>query len=417
MLIRTFIKNNLFLIFSCALMMALVLFRKATPYFIGLWFLSAVYESFQNKDYSFHSNLKWSLLIASLFFLYLMGFLFSDFTRDASKALEIKASFLIFPLGFFLRRKSISTKDIYYILFAFQVGCFLSATYLFSRFLPEYFSHSPLFTDNGFTYAFRTFGEKTLGVHATYLSIFYLLSIFIQLKIKEVREIVKNKKIAQVFNLAHVLILSIFSLLLVARAPLLAFLVGFAAVEMIQNWKRGLSVLIAGIVLLVVAVLFVPSIGNRFKEAINSTEVTENAQSVNSSSLRKSIFNCSKKVISENWVMGVGLDNIQNELNECYDSYNNTELSTSFYNSHNQYFDLMLGLGILGLISFLMIQIFPFNNPKALTFSLLLFFKVFMAICFLTENILNRQHGVVFFVFFNCILISNYLWQKKQDKT
>jgi len=52
-LLETFIKNNLFLIFSCALMMALVLFRKATPYFIGLWFLSAVYESFQKQGLFF----------------------------------------------------------------------------------------------------------------------------------------------------------------------------------------------------------------------------------------------------------------------------------------------------------------------------------------------------------------------------
>lgn len=395
-------------------MFALVLFRKATPYFIGFWFLITIYEVFQNKDYDFKSNLKWGAIVAALFFLYLIAYLFSDFTRDASKALEIKASFLIFPLGFFLRRKFISSKELYTVLFAFQVACFASAFYLLLNFIPEYFSNSPLFTDNEFTYAIRTFGENTLGVHATYLSIFYLTSIFIQLKIKEVRLVIKSHKIAKAFTLMHIVLLSVFSLLLVARAPLLAFLLGFTLIELIQNWKKGVAILIAGIGILVFAILFVPSIGNRFKEVFNSTEVTENASSVNSSSLRKSILTCSKKVISENWVMGVGIDNIQNELNSCYDSYNNTDLSTSHYNSHNQYFDIILGLGILGLTVFLVILVFPFGDRKAFTFSLFLFFKVFLAICLLTENILNRQHGVVFFVFFNCILISNYMFQKNQ---
>lgn len=416
MLKRSLLKNNLFLITTIALMFALVLDRKATTYFIGFWFISAIYEAFQNNEHPFKQNLKWCIIIASMFVLYTLGYLFSEFSREASAALEIKLSFFIFPLGFFLRRKPISAKEIKIALLAFQLACLVSALYLAAQLIPAVIKNSNLITTESFTYAVRTFTEKTLGVHSTYLSIFYLFSIYIELKGYGLRIILKNKKIKVVIQAFQILTLSVIVLLLVARAPIIAFFVGVIIVEILKNWKRGTLILLSCLAILLAAIFFIPGVGNRFEEAINSHEITENESSVNSSNLRRSILVCSNKLVSENWLRGVGLDHIQYSLNNCYDSFNNKELSETGYNTHNQYFDIILGLGILGLIMFIIILIYPSQHLIKPQFALLLFFKLFIAICLLTENLLNRQHGVVFFVFFNCLFVSHYLWINKQKK-
>ncbi|MBR9833381.1 hypothetical protein GYB57_14645 [bacterium] len=404
------------MITTIALMFALVLDRKATPYFIGFWLISAIYEAFQNNEYPFKQNLKWCIIIASMFVLYTVGFLFSDFSREASAALEIKLSFLVFPLGFFLRRKPISTKEIKIALLAFQLACLISALYLAAQLIPAILKNSNLITTESFTYAVRTFTEKTLGVHSTYLSIFYLFSIYIELKGYGLKIILTDKRLRKKIQAIQLLLLTIIVLLLVARAPIIAFFVGVIVVETLKNWKRGTLILLSCLSIFLAAIFFIPGVGNRFEEAINSHEITESESSVNSSNLRRSILVCSQKLVSDNWLKGVGLDRIQNSLNDCYDSFNNKELSETRYNTHNQYFDILLGLGILGLFAFIIILIYPAQQLSQPRFELLLFFKLFIAICLLTENLLNRQHGVVFFVFFTCLFISHYLWIGNQNK-
>mgnify|MGYP003690801777 FL=1 len=392
----------------------LVFSRKATPYFIGFWVLSSIYDHFQHPNFSFRINLKWTLLITSLFIVYLVFYLFSDFSKEASKALEIKASFLVVPSALLLRKKQISKKELQLIFLSFQVACLCSATYLISKLVPALLNQWNSLKPEEFTYAIRTFMENTLGIHPTYLSIYYLFSIYLVATTQGIELITTNRRIIIAFKIFAIILLSTICILMVARAPLLAFVFSLVAVATLKNWKKGLfSMLIAAIVS-IASIALIPSIGNRFKEVIESEAINEKTNSVNSSNLRKSILSCSKLIISDNWLGGVGLDNVQKELNNCYDTYGNKELSNRNYNSHNQYFDVILSLGILGFILFIIILLFPFFGLDAFNYSSFLFFKLFMLICFVTENILNRQHGIVFFVVFNCLYISNYLWFKNQ---
>lgn len=416
MSIQSYIKNNLFIVLSCALLAVIVISRKATPYFIGFWFIGAIFESFQNKEYSFKANLKWGSLIASLFIVYLIAFLFSDFTREASKALEIKTSFLVIPLAFFLRRKPIEKKELEKILFFFQTACFLSAIYLITKMVPIIAANSSSITPNGFTYWIRSFAESKLGIHPTYLSIFYLFSIYSVIKEKNGLNVFNELKGGKIIRVLHLICLSAIVLMLIARGPILGFFIAFILIEFLNNWKKGITISIIGLVGFIAIIFIVPTIGNRFKEAINSSEVTEDENSVNSSSIRRSILICSKQVIADNWIIGVGLDHVQSKLNYCYDSFENNELSKNSYNSHNQYFDIVISVGVIGLIIFFTIIIYPFTNRKSYSDHLFLFFKLFISVCFLTENLLSRQHGVVFFVLLNCLFISNHLNQKAIKK-
>ena len=74
------------------------------------------------------------------------------------------------------------------------------------------------------------------------------------------------------------------------------------------------------------------------------------------------------------------------------------------YNSHNQYFQVMLSAGILALVFLLLSILIPlyvaFKQKNYLWFSN----TALIAICFLTENIIGRHDGVIFYGLFNAIL-------------
>lgn len=394
------------------LAVSMVLFRKATPYFIGFWFISSIFEAFQNKDEPFAQNIKWTSVIIALFGIYLVFYFLSDFSKAASQAIEIKASFLVIPLGFFLRRKQINPKELSIILLFYQLACFASAIYLSGHLIKAGIFNLGHLSANEFNFAVRTFSEKLTGVHPTYLSIFYLFSLYSIYSKNGYNQLNVIPLIKKSLKLIHLLFCTTICLLLVAKAPLIGFLIAIGAVTMVKNLKKGVVLIASATVILVLLILFVPSIGSRFKEINNSAEVTNNEASVNSINLRRSIFNCSTEIISENWVWGVGLDHVQERLNNCYENYKNEELSSRDYNTHNQYFDLVLSVGVVGLLSFLLLLVYPLGINNLTSNSFLLFFKLFIGICFLSENLLSRQHGVVFFVMINCILISNYFWKK-----
>ena len=71
----------------------------------------------------------------------------------------------------------------------------------------------------------------------------------------------------------------------------------------------------------------------------------------------------------------------------------------NIYNSHNQYIDIVLKTGIIGLIVFLAFLLENIYYAKRTNNRLLLTFILFYCINFFTENILLRQSGVIMFVF------------------
>lgn len=74
------------------------------------------------------------------------------------------------------------------------------------------------------------------------------------------------------------------------------------------------------------------------------------------------------------------------------------------FNTHNQYLDYQIRYGLLGLLCFLGSLGYAFGKAfKSKNYLYCGFILIFMTFC-LTENMLQRQAGVVFFAFFNALL-------------
>ncbi|MDT0558061.1 hypothetical protein RM697_05360 [Ichthyenterobacterium sp. W332] len=74
------------------------------------------------------------------------------------------------------------------------------------------------------------------------------------------------------------------------------------------------------------------------------------------------------------------------------------------FNSHNIYFYMLLTIGIIGLVTFLLFLISLFKNAIIKKDILKISFCIILTLNFLTENILLRQSGLMFFTFILMIL-------------
>jgi O-antigen ligase len=134
---------------------------------------------------------------------------------------------------------------------------------------------------------------------------------------------------------------------------------------------------------------------NRFVELI---DIRNNKNS--STDVRLQIYECAIKQIGKSPIFGYGWGDIKTVLNECYAQNKSWILLQNNYNSHNQYLSILLSTGVIGFLAFLyyLFYIFRISNKSE---SLLLFFLI-LYFCFnmLTENILEREDGVIIFSFF-----------------
>ncbi|MEX0275017.1 MAG: O-antigen ligase family protein, partial [Flavobacteriaceae bacterium] len=118
---------------------------------------------------------------------------------------------------------------------------------------------------------------------------------------------------------------------------------------------------------------------------------------------RMYIWDSALKVVKENPVFGVGTGDVVTSLNVQYEKDGRSFLAVYDTNTHNQFLDYMVRYGLLGL--FLILIVFGLYFKVAvgrrdpIYLSILLLFLLAM----MTENILDRQHGVVLFAYLNSI--------------
>ncbi len=107
-----------------------------------------------------------------------------------------------------------------------------------------------------------------------------------------------------------------------------------------------------------------------------------------------------RKIISENWLFGVGTGDVQLAFDKKYDETNSLLLPENRNRSHNQFFAIWIGIGVFGLVIFLWFHFkfiqFQLQNNQLLGLS-------FIVICitsYFFEDSLETQQVVSFFGLF-----------------
>jgi O-antigen ligase len=395
--------NSIFLIqFALLLNSATLLIpNKFKAYSIVLLLLVSIYNySITKIEKKF--LVKEIYFISILLFLYLLSIFYNFSFKEGFSRISTMSSMIVFPIIFSLLKSSNFILDI-----KFMKKIFL--TFIFSNILFCVISFFYVWSLDEFTISstfihYSNSINKGLGlfsIHPIYLSLFSGISILMLIFL------IKNdiqKKISKLLYLFLIFTLGVILAILMRKGSIIYVFISVTyLVFKLFDLKKTILAFIALLVITICSIQFIPKYENfnRFTEIFNS-QVHENPS--NSTGIRFNIYKCCLEKIKENFMFGYGVGNTQNQLDPCY-LENGIDLSLKTYNSHNQYFSILLTIGVIGLVIYIfyvyrLFSVFD-KNKNYLATGILIFFLL----NFLTENIIERENGMILYSYFISIFI------------
>jgi O-antigen ligase len=125
------------------------------------------------------------------------------------------------------------------------------------------------------------------------------------------------------------------------------------------------------------------------------------------------MWNTSLKAIAKYWIIGTGTGDYNDVLTNMNKKLNNTGVAKEELNSHNQFLNTGVQLGVFGFFLLLMMFISSFiqNGPNLFGILILIIFLI----NFLVESFLETQSGIVLFCVLSVILMGNKNEQQFQN--
>lgn len=392
--------TKIFYIASCALALFPLLKLNHFSMLIIVWLLLAFIVALKNKTLS---NLKYDkyiwLVLSSYSLMYLAYFPFATDFYEMKKMVVKSLPFLVFPLGFILNKELFSKTFMHQFLNIF-VGA-VATLNVFGWFKIFQFGYSAAWQQNNFYQPiFREIFGNASSLHLPYLG---LLSVFAALVLVYKMMLQKRFLLLQGIVVAF-LMFSVY--IYSARMALACFILGtlFMLWQSIKSKAVKWSLLIALPIFVTVFIVISPLKERYFNEIEKEMVLPHKNQLPHEVNYRYGIWHCATKLISNHLFTGVGADKVQEKLNTCYATYtyeSYEDFTQVTYNTHNQYFDQLLKFGLVGLGIFIFVLFYFFKDNSIL-------YQVFLlvvATSFLTENILDRQTGVVFVSLLNTIFV------------
>lgn len=171
-----------------------------------------------------------------------------------------------------------------------------------------------------------------------------------------------------------------------------------------RNQRRVFLASIAGICLLIALNFFYNPLGFQKIDTLKNTElkITDKKEERNVLTLRLAKWQSSIQVFTTAPILGVSNGDYRNRLADQYTENGFLYSAEERYASHNQFLYTLVSNGIIGLSILIVLLAIPFYFHIASREYLP--FLMILGIFFLTEDLLARQQGIVFFVFFYIVL-------------
>lgn len=369
-------------------------------------------------QFKWNTDLKTAFFYAGFYVLHIAGLLYTDHLDTAGYDLETKASILIIPL-IYVAFKALTKEQVENLLVLYVCSVLIGSLVTLGLAFTQYLETGAI---NQFFYHDLS---NLISMHAIYLSMYVCFAILILLQWLVSAWDKHSGMGLQIGLIVLVFYLFSYNILLSARMPTLALcLVVFAGILKVFYDRRGLFTGISIIVLttgiLLAGIYFSPVNKQRYKEALDARSIENSRHLQDGRTLRLMKWDCCVELLKSHWLFGLGTGDVQYNLNECYKSKQYTYLIAEGrqYNAHNQYFQTWLGLGIIGLVWFLGLLMHSLYAAWQRRYYLHVGFVVMFAIVNITESTLPVHKGVVFFMFFNTLLLYGHQpwpWRKRLD--
>lgn len=192
--------------------------------------------------------------------------------------------------------------------------------------------------------------------------------------------------------------LLLFLLLYAKKGPILALILMLVLALFFHRKNKLFKPYLLIITILIGLVITIPKTRNNFLELFTIETVDTGA--INSTNIRYSIYNTALDVIIEAPFFGYGIGDYRTVLTNQFLEDGNTTLYEGNYNAHNQFLSFLLIGGLVLLIPFLIFLFITAVLAIRYDNQLLILTLIFYCIVMFTENILERESGVLYFSFF-----------------
>jgi len=409
----------------CAVSFSFPLGRKVTTPLLIFWVLSEIVLLVSSRKKVKILFLKKNLPYLVLIFYFLLHIIWLPFTSDIYSSLsdiEKKVSFLIFPILFALKKQNLYNADV--VLNFFLYGCLIAVSISFSiavynstSLIDGTLSFNPIIGEKAnlrgysFLKSVNYGGNYFFGsiispfLHTTYYSMqlcFACVIIFFKTNWSG-----KNYKI--IFPVVCVVIFSTVIFLLGSRAGVLTYMtlsVVFSIYTLITSRGKSRYAIVAVTILLTSLFINSPRFDFMIKK-FNSLDFNIKENPTESLDLRLAVWGSSIELIKDNWIIGYGPGNERGELKEKYREKGFDYAAENTLNAHNQFLQELLSFGVIGfifLISFIISPIFLKNKLAQLMLTALI---IVFFVNSLFETVFGVFSGIIFFVFFYCLLINH----------
>lgn len=116
-------------------------------------------------------------------------------------------------------------------------------------------------------------------------------------------------------------------------------------------------------------------------------------------------WRASLQIIRQNPVSGVGTGDVPNAFKEQYTKTNSRLSIQNRLRSHNQFLSITVAFGIIGLAWFLVVMFYPGIKTHNFNNYFYLIFWIIFILSMLTEDTIESQEGVTFYVLFTSLLL------------
>lgn len=362
-------------------------------------------------------NNKLLLLFLSSYFIYIICLIYSEDQKSGLFILEKKLSLILFPI--ILATENLKKSLINKILLSFVISCFLatllSIIYILYLHFHTHASLIPLTIESFYRDNFTSF----LDLHPTYYSLYITFSIIIIIFFL-FRDWNTLTTLIKSLSLLVLIYFVFINILLSSRMLLFISVLIFGILFVRFLFKNRVTGIVIIFFITCFFIFFLNQKNNIIDKRFNELTETKWAPPTgiyhNSTNLRVGILNCSFSLLKNNWLFGCGTGSAQKNLNACYQSSGYSDvLYKDQYDTHNQYLNVWLNTGVIGLAIFLLTIVIPMKKAYKANCFLYLAFLSLIALCCFTESLLERQNGVVFYAFFNSLFAFHFIEKSKNE--
>ena len=332
---------------------------------------------------------KYLWILPAFYGLHVLGVLWSTNYAQAGLDLQIKMTLLLLPI--ILSSFEIDNLFINKIRRYFIGGVLVSCIYLLAIAFYSYFK-----TGKATVFFYSELSDSLM--HPTYFSLYLnaaLLFVFHEMILSSHRRTIW-------MGAAFMIVFFVMIVLLSARtAEATAFI--SLLVMIVLYWKQKGSYRFIYPLLFVFAVTISAQVlllkySNRFSQVEvavkNTAPVSET--SYNSTTGRMEIWKETISILPQYWLIGTGTGDVKDVLNTTYHEHHFAYGYEKSLNTHNQYLQSFLTLGIIGLLLFVLAIKVPWLMRNSYHPLLLMLLFIF-ALNSLTESMLEAQRGAIFF--------------------